>query len=305
MGIYDRDYYREPTRAWGGGFGIPGTLFLIGLTVGLYFFEALSTRQQHISPLLQYGAFEFDKIAQGEVWRLFSTGFIPEHNLFSVILSLILLYWAGKEIERHFGTRTFVAFYVLAAWAGAFAKLGIGLAGIDTRVVSFGNSGALFAVLVLFACLNPRRTILVFFFLPMPIVLLVTILLGLAVLSMLGDGTKIHAVGVIAGAGFGFAFFRVAPEILERWHRRLPRNRSRAPVRIFNDLPTPEPDVEPPRPQAEEPTRPRSNRVVDEQLEAKLDQVLSKVAKQGRASLNSEELEILQRASEIYKKKRS
>ena len=44
---------------------------------------------------------------------------------------------------------------------------------------------------------------------------------------------------------------------------------------------------------------------MDEQLEAKLDLVLSKVAKHGRASLTAEENEILQRASEIYKKKRS
>jgi len=52
------------------------------------------------------------------------------------------------------------------------------------------------------------------------------------------------------------------------------------------------------------PTADSSGRGVDEQLEAKLDQVLEKVARFGRESLTSEEQQILQRASEIYKRRR-
>ena len=44
---------------------------------------------------------------------------------------------------------------------------------------------------------------------------------------------------------------------------------------------------------------------VDEQLEAKLDAVLEKVARFGRGSLTEGENQILMRASEIYKKRRS
>jgi hypothetical protein len=42
----------------------------------------------------------------------------------------------------------------------------------------------------------------------------------------------------------------------------------------------------------------------DEQLEAKLDAVLAKVSKHGPDSLTAEERAILQRASELYKKRR-
>jgi hypothetical protein len=44
---------------------------------------------------------------------------------------------------------------------------------------------------------------------------------------------------------------------------------------------------------------------VDEQLEAKLDAVLQKVSQHGKESLTESEREILLRASEIYKKRRS
>ena len=44
---------------------------------------------------------------------------------------------------------------------------------------------------------------------------------------------------------------------------------------------------------------------VDEQLEAKLDAVLEKVARSGQASLTDTERQILLRASEVYKRRRS
>jgi hypothetical protein len=44
---------------------------------------------------------------------------------------------------------------------------------------------------------------------------------------------------------------------------------------------------------------------VDEQLEAKLDAVLEKVARFGKQSLTDSENQILMRASEIYKRKRT
>jgi hypothetical protein len=43
---------------------------------------------------------------------------------------------------------------------------------------------------------------------------------------------------------------------------------------------------------------------VDEHLEAKLDQVLEKVARSGKESLTEDEREVLLKASEIYKKRR-
>ena len=43
---------------------------------------------------------------------------------------------------------------------------------------------------------------------------------------------------------------------------------------------------------------------MNEHLEAKLDEVLAKVAKHGKESLTDPEREILLKASEIYKKRR-
>lgn len=310
MGIYDRDYYRDDTRSWGGSVGSPGTVFLIATTIVLFFAQAFTTKRQQLSELVELFQFDFGKIMQGEVWRVLTAGLIPSSDIFTLILSMILLFWAGKEIERVYGTKPFVAFYILAAIATSLGKLLVGFAGIDVGVTSIGIAGAIFAVMVLFACLEPKRTILVFFVLPMPIALLVIILLGLAVLTTLRDGTKVHAIGIVSGAIFGFLFFNFAPGILTRLNSRRRRPARRPQVRIFVD-PVAEEERDPVEARMAQdeartsPDLPRNARAMDEQLEAKLDRVLSKVAQSGRGSLTEEEQEILQKASEIYKKKRS
>ena len=50
--------------------------------------------------------------------------------------------------------------------------------------------------------------------------------------------------------------------------------------------------------------REQSVAVVDEQLEAKLDRVLDKVAKSGQDSLSADERSVLLKASEVYKRRR-
>ena len=287
---------------------------MIALTIGLFFAQILSTPQRvrgaelpPQSELQTAVEFQYDKVARGEVWRVFTAGAFPDTSLFTLIISMLLLYWAGKELERVYGTRPFVAFFLLAGLAGTIGKLLLGLAGIDTGVPSVGIGAAVFATMVLFACLNPKRTILVFFVLPMPISLLVGLLLALAVFGMLQDGKKVHAVGIVAGAVFGFLFYRLAPALLNRSNAGRTRMARRPAIRLH----TSPPEESRIRPVAEEthltpPVLERNSRVaLDEQLEAKLDRVLGKVAQFGRGSLTAEEVEILQKASEIYKKKRS
>jgi len=313
MGIYDRDYYREDGQRWAGAVASAGTIGLIAVTIGLFFAQVLSipsrvrSAEPPLSELQAAVEFQYDKVAKGEVWRVFTAGAFPDTSLFTLILSMLLLYWAGKELERVYGTRLFVVFFLLAGLAGTIGKLLLGLAGIDTGVSSVGIGAAIFATMVLLACLNPKRTILVFFVLPMPISLLVGLLLAFAMFGMLRDGTKVHAVGILAGAAFGFVFFQLAPALLNWSNTRRTRTVRRPAIRLHTSPPDAQ-DEAPPL-QVSRPPPPiferHSQGALDEQLEAKLDRVLGKVAQFGRGSLTAEEVEVLQKASEIYKKKRS
>jgi hypothetical protein len=173
-----------------------------------------------------------------------------------------------------------------AAWAGQL-------------MICLGASGGVTAIMVLFACHFPQRVVLVFFILPMPIWALVALAVLMDSFVLLsGQQTQTAVIVHLAGAGFGFAYYklqwRVSP--LWTWLRTWRGQRSRPRLRVFQA------EDEPAEPVA---VGPASASNVDEQLEAKLDAVLEKVARSGQASLTESEREILFRASEIYKRKRT
>src|SRR5207302_417120 len=99
-----------------------------------------------------------------------------------------------------------------------------------------------------------------------------------------------------AGAGFAWLYYKRHWRILDAWSqfRSWKRQLFRPKLRVY-------------RQEQEEPVPvvSTSARDVDEQLEAKLDAVLAKMAQHGRGSLTDSEKQILQRASEIYKRRRT
>ena len=108
---------------------------------------------------------------------------------------------------------------------------------------------------------------------------------------MITTPTRNFFLSLIAGAAFGFGFFKLAPGVLKWLNSGRRPARARAPVRLHVS-PVEDDDPVYPTPERNRPTPPAMPRVaqaVDEQLEAKLDLVLSKVAKHGRASLTAEE----------------
>ena len=98
--------------------------------------------------------------------------------------------------------------------------------------------------------------------------------------------------------GFAFAYYKGNWRLagLTTWLRFLGRQRARPQLRVYREEPVytaPSPATVPP------------SSDLDEHLEAKLDAVLEKVARYGQGSLTEHERQILMRASEVYKKRRT
>jgi hypothetical protein len=122
-------------------------------------------------------------------------------------------------------------------------------------------------------------------------------------MGMLGAGDQGVGHGVhFFGAVFGALYFqsgRRLEDLLPRWPGR---ERKRVQPRLRVVPAEPEEAREPVGAAVEAPARPAPPH--DEHFEAKVDQVLEKVSRDGPESLTPEEREILFRASELYKKKR-
>jgi len=317
MGIYDRDYYRKEGPSFLETIATQGKVckWLIAINVVAFILQLITRR--HDVPvefegiLRQYGmsfpgrspftdALELDvpAVLHGQVWRLLTCAFLhsPE-NVYHILFNMLGLWWFGKDVEIIYGPREFLAMYLTAAVASSLAFV-VGYLLNLNGPLALGASGAVTAVVLICACHDPSRTILLFWLLPVPIWVFVAIFVFKDFVGLLGAGDphmgKVAFSAHLGGAAFGFAYhhfqWRVTNWIPDwrSWGRPKPK------LRIYRE------EEEPPSPVG---VTTSALPIIDEQLDAKVNSLLDKINKSGKESLSDSEREFLNKASEAYKKK--
>lgn len=140
----------------------------------------------------------------GWVWQVFTYMFLHA-GLSHLFFNMLWLYFFGPEVERALGTRQFFQFYLICGAVGVLPSLILG----HTVV---GASGAVMAVLVGFAVLNPQRELVFFpFSVPINARTLVIILIALnVVFALVGSGGTSWATH-LGGMAAGYGYMRFIP----------------------------------------------------------------------------------------------
>lgn len=113
-------------------------------------------------------------------WQLLTYMFM--HGSWSHLLGNIIgLLFFGLYIERQLGSKEFLLFYLLCGILCGAASLAIYLVADLHQILLVGASGAVYAVLLLFAVIFPRATVFIMGIVPAPAPLLVAIYAGIAV----------------------------------------------------------------------------------------------------------------------------
>ncbi len=304
MGIYDREYYRDKTRGSGWLSGVaPACKAIIFINVAVFVFQKLFPSS--IDTWLVADSSEiFQKF---QVWRLLTATFL--HDLtypWHIVVNMLFLWMVGREMESFYGTRDFVALYLAAAVVStlcwAIADTFGSAPGMATMV---GASGAVMAIVVLYTLYYPRREVLFFIF-PVEMWLLLVIYLGSDLLSFLGGANQKTAYAAhLGGAAFGYLFkvgdLRLSR--IEKMFRRTPRLRvvSAEPRESSSSRPSMGPTWSP----SAAAVRPGPTAVItEEQFDEKLDEILVKIAREGRGSLSEDENRILDEASRRARNRR-
>ena len=311
MGIYDRDYYRDEGPSFLGSITNTPVVckWLILVNVAVFLLQVLDKQGAFTQALsLTTGAWAWlhpagasyvpSGVLQGQVWRLLTYAFLhsPE-DIMHIVWNMVFLWWFGRELEVMYGSREFLGFYLVAAVVGGVAYVIQQLAGMGGFNSSLGASGAVSAVMLVYAFHFPRHTILLFLIVPVPIWLFVAYSVAkdsFVFLSGIQNGT---AVAVhLGGTFFGLLYYQLHLRLTNYLpdFRAWRAQRARPKLRVYRE----EEPVGAPVPHA-------SSADKDEHLEAKMDAVLDKLAKHGQASLTESERQILMRASELYKRKRT
>lgn len=293
MGFEDRDYYRDPE--WQPDRGDHSAIrWLIVLCIGVFVGQLIDARVTNWLALTTG-----DTLPKWQLWRLLTYAFChstDKDQLLHIVFNMICLWFFGRAVQDRLGNREFVSFYLLAAVVAGLSYLGLHAGFLRDNSLVTGASGALMAVMALFAMWYPRQQVLLFGLLPVEIRWLVAAYVVIDTLPIWGalqgnpakDGVA-HAAH-LGGLLFGFAY-HIFEWRLSNWLsiRRVPtwwrdRERRKA-VRLYS----PEPD---------DMDSPGEN-----DLDAKVDDILRKIHEHGETSLSERERHVLSEASRRYRER--
>jgi membrane associated rhomboid family serine protease len=313
MGIYDREYYRDDSRGPGWFAGPnPAVRTIILINVLVFFLRVLFDPRDRI-----FDAFAADSDAifhRFEIWRLLSSAFLHDsRNLFHIVWNMLFLWMIGRELEQQLGSREFTCMYLAAC---LFSMLG--WAAVDIlrpgRGPAIGASGAVMAVVTLFTLYYPRRELLLFFILPVPMWVALIVFLGQDLLGLLqvvqggsSSSLRVAFMAHISGAIYGllYWFFGIRWSRLLSFHWRFPWKKLRVvhPPAEPRERKRPLESVSTSRVASagagagalkRTPGKPA---ISENELDERLDEILAKIAREGRDGLTDEEKGILQEAS--------
>ena len=285
MGLYDRDYYREPES----GFSLrtPKTIVvtLILINAAVYLANALLTGDTNaINNAL---AVSTETLTCPWLWWQFLTyGFVHDpKSVMHIFFNMLQLWFLGRIVEQHYGRGEFLRLYLVMLVAGSvvWAVSNVIFPPPRLPVHLIGASGAVSGVVILFVLNYPKQTLMLF---PIPIpikawvigVLLVVGNVWGAFGSESNTAFSVHLVGI----AFAFVYFR------GRW------NLSRFSLGRFSLS-----SIKPrPRLRIHDPT---DDEVA---LSKEVDRILEKIHHQGEASLTRKERRTLENASRQYKERR-
>lgn len=281
MGINDRDYHRNDHREGGGLFSqlTPVVKWLLILNLGIYFLDLILANPAGDRPIRDFGIFSIQSaVFEGRIWEFITFQFLHA-SVGHVLFNCLGIFFFGPWLERWWGARKFLIFYLLCGVAGAGFFTLLAMLGVVPNAYLVGASAGLYGILIGVAVVAPDLRVMLLF---PPIELsmrqlamaLMAISVG-AILLKLG-GNEGGEAGHLGGAILGFILMRY-PQLLGR----------QPGVEIVR------PRVNPKAPAAK--LRPRSS--LEKDQNSAVDAILDKISRDGVQSLTEEERDFLQKAA--------
>ncbi len=278
MGLYDRDYTQADFQSQHGyapqmrmSFPklTPVVKRLLIVNFGIHLIKVIFFRVEEgtISQLdALFSVFPISVPSALQIWRLVSYQFLHWTG-WHIFVNMLGLFFLGPTLERHWGSKKFLIFYLCCGIAGgAFYTL---LCAINPSWAApmEGASGSILGMLAACAILFPHFIVLIVFF-PVPIRVAAIAFTGLYILNILAwgenaGGDVAHLAGMAAGAAYVLSGpwrnkIKVKTTAGQRWQKKIAQQRD---------------------------------------LQIELDRILDKVHKSGIHSLTSKEKKILKQAT--------
>jgi membrane associated rhomboid family serine protease len=227
-------------------------------------------------------------LQQGWVWQPFTYFFLHSAGLgisLSLLISLffhmLLLWFAGSEIDFRFGSKEFILFYLGAGiFAGLVAAAALFL--FSSQSILIGSGPPVYASMMVWAMTYPDLELFFFFLIRIKAKWLVALYLVFALLINLSYGAFIPFLADLSAIVWGF--------LIGRWIWRLPN-----PYPLNLEIPF-----------RRQKRTDREDKIIDitvfqEDDDAFMDRMLDKIAREGEKALTKRERERMKKISEKKK----
>jgi membrane associated rhomboid family serine protease len=284
MGLSDREYQRNDHREGGGFFSqlTPVVKWLLIANLGIYFLDLLLDKQMR-----NFGAFAIQSaVFEWRVWEFVTFQFL-HGSVGHVLFNSLGLFFFGPWMERWWGSKKFLGYYLLCGVGGGVFFTLLVLSGVlpgnDLYTPLVGASAGIYGILVGVAVIAPNLRVSLYFppiELSMRQLAIALMVISIGSILLRFGGNEGGEAGHLGGAIVGFLLIRY-PFLLGC-----------------------EPGVEVVKPKLSKPQqmpklRPRSE--LEKTQDSAVDAILDKISSQGFQSLTQQERDFLQRVSEQKK----
>lgn len=280
MGIADRDYHRNDSRAGGGFFSqvTPVVKWLLIANLGIYFLDIFLKDY----PLRNFGAFAIQSaVFEFRVWEFVTFQFL-HGSLGHVFFNCMGIFFFGPFLERWWGAKKFLIYYLLCGVAGAVFFTLLAMLGVVPHAYLVGASAGIYGILIGVAVIAPNLRVALLFppveLSMRQLAIALMVISGGAILLKIG-GNEGGEAGHLGGAILGYFLMRF-PQVLGGGGSEIAR-----PLRSGH-RPLPK-------------LRPRSS--LEMEQDSAVDVILDKISREGFQSLTADERELLQNASSSKK----
>jgi membrane associated rhomboid family serine protease len=285
MGLYDRDYTQSDYES-GHGYRpqmrmvfpsmTPVVKWLLIINISVFVLTA-AFRPLGDFALDWLSVYPLTLAMSLQVWRLITYQFVHDMNGFGhIFINMLVLYFFGIMLERTWGSKKFLGFYLMCgAMGGILYPILAGIGWLTTGPL-IGASGAILGIIAACAVLAPNMRVYVFGIFPMKLAVLALIVAAIAVFTLVlpdkfgnAGGEAAHLAGMAAGALYVFS---------QSW-----RTRFRFKIKHrFGE----------------------KKKVSQFNLQADLDNILDKVHREGIHSLTRREKRVLKQATELERRRK-
>jgi membrane associated rhomboid family serine protease len=269
MSLFSTDNDHQPLL-YVRGHGLFATHVLVGVFVISMILTALLSGLR-VDAWFAWLPFESERVLRGEFWRVLTYGLVNPPSI-SFAISMVMMVWFGREVEKFLGWRTFLKLYSGIYLLPPVLFTLIGLA----RPSAFAGEIGSLAVFVAFATLYPNAVLLFNLLAKWVALILVAIYALIAISNRSLEGLVMLA----ATSGFAWLFIRHEQGHFQLPRLRLPQARTRAPA-----------------PTARGPARAKPPAAGPDFM-AEADALLDKIARDGIDSLTTDERRRLDAARE-------